>query len=82
MKMRVAVVIPNYNGERQLGPCLDSLAAQTAPAARVVVADNGSSDGSVPLAQNHPLKPLVLRLGANYGFARAANAGSAGAADP
>lgn len=81
MKMRVAVVIPNYNGEHLLGPCLDSLAAQTAPAARVVVADNGSSDASVALAQTHPVKPLVIRLGANLGFARAANAGAAAAPD-
>jgi hypothetical protein len=73
--MRVTVVIPNYNGERLLGPCLDSLAAQTRPAERVVVVDNGSSDRSLDLVRAHPLRPESIALGANRGFAAAANAG-------
>lgn len=43
----VSVVVLNYNGERWLGRCLDSLRAQTIAARlEVIVADNLSTDGS------------------------------------
>ena len=45
----VAVVIPNWNGSRWLPGCLQSIAAQTVPAAEVIVVDNGSTDGSLEL---------------------------------
>jgi GT2 family glycosyltransferase len=71
----VAVVIPNYNGARWLPGVLDSVAAQTVPPAEVVVVDDGSTDDSLALlAQRFP-DVRVLGLGANRGFARAANAG-------
>jgi GT2 family glycosyltransferase len=69
------VVIPNYNGEKFLGPCLDSLRAQTRAPARVLVVDNGSSDRSCELTQKHPLRPELIVLPRNQGFAAAANAG-------
>jgi len=73
----VAVVIPNYNGERWLPGVLESVAAQTVAPAGVLVVDDGSTDGSLALlAARHP-DVRVLPLGANGGFARAANAGVA-----
>ena len=73
----VAVVIPNFNGERWLPDVLESVAAQTLAPAEVVVVDDGSTDGSLALlAARHP-DVRVLALGANGGFARAANAGVA-----
>ena len=75
--MDVAVVIPNHNGERWLAGVLDSVAAQTAPPAEVLVVDDGSTDGSLALlAERHP-DVRVLALEENRGFARAANAGVA-----
>ena len=77
--MDAAVVIPNFNGERWLPGVLDSVAAQTRPAAEVIVVDDGSTDGSLALlAARHP-DVRVLALGQNGGFARAANAGLAAA---
>jgi GT2 family glycosyltransferase len=73
----VAVVIPNYQGERWLPGVLESVAAQTMAPAEVVVVDDGSTDGSLALlAERHP-SVRVLALGANGGFARTANAGIA-----
>ena len=46
----VTAVVANYQGERLLGDCLDSLAAQTLPPARVIVVDGASRDDSRPLA--------------------------------
>ena len=75
--MSVAVVVPNWNGRRWLEGCLGSLAAQTEPAADVLVVDNGSTDGSLELvARDHP-EVRVLELGHNTGFAVAANRGIA-----
>jgi GT2 family glycosyltransferase len=71
----VAVVIPNYNGARWLPGVLESVAAQTVPPAEVLVVDDGSTDGSRALLAERFPDVRVLALGANGGFARAANAG-------
>jgi hypothetical protein len=74
------VVVPNWNGRRWLDGCLRSLLAQTLADHEVVVVDNGSSDGSLSyLAGEHP-RVRVLALGANTGFAHAANVGMEAAA--
>jgi hypothetical protein len=65
--MKVAAVIPNWNGAQRLPRCLASLATQTRPFDRVVVVDNGSTDGSQEAAQ--------VRLPENVGFAAAVNRG-------
>jgi GT2 family glycosyltransferase len=46
----VDVVIGNYNGERYLKECLDSVRAQTLKPGAVLVIDAGSTDGSVETA--------------------------------
>jgi GT2 family glycosyltransferase len=71
----VSVVIPNYNGAAQLGPCLRALARQTLCPTEIVIADNGSSDGSLELIERLAPEARILRLGANLGFAGAVNAG-------
>ena len=45
--MKVAVLIPLYNHERYIGAALASLRAQTRPPDRVIIVDDGSTDGSV-----------------------------------
>src|SRR3989440_3718965 len=72
--MSAAVVIPNWNGARWLDGCLDSVAAQTAAPAEILVVDNGSTDGSAARAAGRP-GVRVLELGRNTGFAVAANRG-------
>ena len=72
---RVAVVIPNYDGERLLPGCLDALRAQTRAPDEIVVADNGSRDGSRRLLAERYPEVRVLALGRNRGFAGGANAG-------
>lgn len=71
----ISIIIPNYNGERFLGPCLDSLASQTRPPDKVIVVDNGSRDRSLEIARGHRLAPDVIELERNFGFAFAANQG-------
>ena len=78
----VAVVIVNYNGERLLPDCLAALAAQTRAPAEIVVADNGSRDGSVALLRAQHPHVRVLELGRNHGFAGGANRGVQATAAP
>jgi GT2 family glycosyltransferase len=77
--VRVTVVVPNRNGRRWLPGLLGSLAQQTRAPERVIVVDNGSTDGSSQwLAREHRAVE-VLSLVANTGFAGAANRGIAAA---
>ncbi|HEV2787186.1 MAG TPA: glycosyltransferase family 2 protein [Solirubrobacteraceae bacterium] len=75
MSSRVAVVIVNYNGERLLPDCLAALAAQTLAPDEIVVADNGSRDGSLALLHTSHPGVVGLELGRNHGFAGGANRG-------
>ncbi len=71
----ISVIIPNWNGAEHLSTCLESLRRQTLSDFEVIVADNGSSDSSLPLlARDYP-EARVLALGENRGFTGACNAG-------
>lgn len=73
--MRSTVVIPNYNGIAYLERCLSSVLAETAVhPARVLVIDNGSTDGSAELAEA-AAGVEVIRMGENTGFCKAVNTG-------
>ncbi len=72
---RVVAVVVNYNTREQLLGCVGSLLADGAE--QVVVADNGSADGSgEALAELYP-QALWLPTGSNLGYGRAANLGAA-----
>lgn len=72
---RATVVIPNWNGKRFLGECLDAVAAQTAGRPAVIIVDNGSTDGSAAFVrENYPWVELIA-VSQNEGFSRAVNRG-------
>jgi CDP-glycerol glycerophosphotransferase len=48
---RISVVVPFFNNEDLLGDCLQSIAGQTFTDLEVIMVDDGSSDGSVAIAQ-------------------------------
>ena len=73
----VAVIIPNYNGIKYIGDCLDSLLAQTMRA-DIIVVDNASEDGAVDIVRGYRDIKLIV-LPENYGFCRAVNEGIAAA---
>jgi glycosyltransferase involved in cell wall biosynthesis len=47
----ISVGLPTRNGERYLRQALDSLLAQTCPAAEILISDNASTDGTAAIAQ-------------------------------
>ena len=68
-------MIVNFNGESLLPECLAALAAQTLAPDEIVVADNGSRDGSLALLRAHHPTVRALELGRNHGFGGGANRG-------
>jgi GT2 family glycosyltransferase len=71
---KVFIVIPNWNGKDTLPACLDSLLAHTQKA-RILVVENGSTDGSLDLLHsNYPSIDLVVNT-RNLGFAGGVNSG-------
>ncbi len=71
----VRVVVVTYSPGESLTTFLRTLATATTRPYEVVLADNGSTDGSVEAATGVTL----LRTGGNLGYGRAANLGASGA---
>ncbi|MDD3412725.1 MAG: glycosyltransferase family 2 protein [Lachnospiraceae bacterium] len=73
--VEVTVVIPNYNGKAYIEKCLRSLEKQDFKEYEVIVADNGSTDGSREQVENDFPNVRLLKLTQNFGFSRAVNEG-------
>ncbi|MEU4426710.1 glycosyltransferase, partial [Actinoplanes sp. NPDC024001] len=73
----VSVIVPVYNVEAFLRDCLDSLRAQTYADLQVIMVDDGSTDGSVAIAEEFVAADPRFRLirQANAGLSAARNAG-------
>ena len=75
MEVKVSVVIPNWNGERFLRGCLQSLREQTFKAFEVILVDNASTDGSLALVEKEFPEVRIVKLVRNLGLTGGANAG-------
>lgn len=70
----VAVIILNWNGEKLLDEFLPSVVAHTpSDIADVIVADNGSTDGSLAMLAERFPSVQTLVFDRNYGFAEGYN---------
>lgn len=73
--VKVAVIIPFYNGHRYINALLDSLRTQTYSASEILFVDNSPTQNHLKIdaAAFKPLKISVIRTEAGIGFGRAAN---------
>ena len=71
----VTVVVLNWNNLPDTIECLESLRAVTYPALRLLVVDNGSTDGSEAALRARFPGLELLQTGENLGFAGGNNAG-------
>jgi glycosyltransferase involved in cell wall biosynthesis len=57
----ISVIVPCYNNEQYVRPCLESLLAQTYPrdSYEVILVDNGSTDRSAEIAGSYPTVTLI-----------------------
>ena len=71
--MSVQVLLATFNGARYVGALLESVLAQTLPNVRVLVRDDGSTDGTPAIvdafARRHPGRVTVLETGGPGGSA-------------
>lgn len=81
---KATVIIPNYNGIRFMKECLESLFAQDFPLSmyRIIVVDNGSTDGSRQLIEDAFPEVSLIALPSNTGFCHAVNVGIEAAQTP
>jgi GT2 family glycosyltransferase len=71
---KVAIVILNWNGENFLKKFLPSVINYSSfDGVNVIVADNGSNDGSIELLKNSFPTVGIIELGRNWGFAEGYN---------
>ena len=73
----ISIVIPIYNGERFLRPCLDSILSQSVRELEVICVNDGSKDGTQSILEEYAAKDprvVVLRQ-ENQGIAAARNSG-------
>ena len=75
----VSIIIVTYNSASVLPGLLDSLPAglEGIKQFETIVVDNDSVDNSVDIALAHSIRPKIIRMGRNAGYAAAINAAAA-----
>lgn len=71
----IDIIIPNFNGLENLACVLKSLDSQTERDFKVIVVDNGSTDGSVNYVENNYRDAILIKNDINLGFSKAVNLG-------
>ena len=72
--IKTTVVIPNYNGIKYIEDCLSSL-KKSSVELKIIVVDNGSSDGSRQLVEEKFPEVRLICFEENTGFCKAVNTG-------
>jgi GT2 family glycosyltransferase len=85
-RVKISVVVVNWNRHELLTACLASLARQTYRDFDVMVVDNGSQDGSAEavkqISDTYPVPLRLIQNAANRGFCAANNQGIAATSGP
>ncbi|UCH63258.1 MAG: glycosyltransferase family 2 protein [Fidelibacterota bacterium] len=71
----VSVIVLNHNGFSFLQGCFDSLLSGTSPDTELIMVDNGSTDESVVLMEQHYPRVRVIKSNTNLGFSGGCNLG-------
>ncbi|WP_294341471.1 glycosyltransferase family 2 protein [uncultured Clostridium sp.] len=73
--MKISVIIPNYNGEKIIDGCIQSLLKQEYKDFNIIVVDNNSADDSVKIIEERYPSITLIKNKENLGFAAAVNIG-------
>ena len=74
MKHLISIIIPNYNGSRMIGKCLESIFAFIDDDWEVIVVDDCSEDSSIDIIGKYPCR--LIQLEKHAGASAARNAGA------
>lgn len=72
----VSIIIVNYNGQKLLENCFESLSKVTYPNFETILVDNNSEDNSIQYVKENFPETLIIKLEKNYGFAYPNNIGA------
>ncbi len=75
MSFKVAAVVLCYNGVELTFGCLESLQKQYYPDVEIILVDNGSQDGTIPIISERFPRALWIQNGENLGYALGNNKG-------
>jgi hypothetical protein len=75
-RVTVSIIIVNYNGERIIGRCLESLRGSESEKAETLVVDNASNDRSYDFISRGFPEVKFVSLERNFGFSTANNIGA------
>jgi glycosyltransferase involved in cell wall biosynthesis len=70
----MSVIIPNRNGSRTIGDCIESALGSSYGGFEVIVVDDGSTDDSVNIVEKYPCR--LIKLERHSGASAARNAGA------
>ena len=59
--MKISLIIRCYNEERHIGRLLAGIAQQTEPDSEIILVDSGSTDRTLEIARQYPVKIVTLR---------------------
>ncbi|MBQ7222246.1 MAG: glycosyltransferase family 2 protein [Bacteroidales bacterium] len=80
MSIKVSVIIPEYNVEKYVGKCIQSICDQTFHDIEIIIVDDCSTDGSLKISKQYATQDnriKVIALEKNQGVSAARNAGIA-----
>ncbi|MCB9202270.1 MAG: glycosyltransferase family 2 protein [Flavobacteriales bacterium] len=76
MKIKLSIVIVNYNGKKYLKPCIESIHNNCLGLLyEIIVVDNASTDGSIKYLKKEFPEVVLLENYENIGFGKANNLG-------
>lgn len=75
MDRDISIIIPNFNGEKYIANCLDSvLKSEFKGSMEIIVVDDASSDGSLAILESYSTIKCIINK-ENSGFAKSINTG-------
>ena len=57
--LSVSIIIPVFNEEDYIGPCLDAIKAQSVKPLEVIIVDNNCTDATISIAKQYPFVRVV-----------------------
>lgn len=71
--MKITLYIPCYNVEGDIGRCIEGVMKQSYPIEEIIIVDDGSTDRTVAIASQYPVR--IIKHEKNKGLATARNTG-------
>jgi len=70
MNKSVSLYIPCYNAEKTISECLEGALAQIYPLEEIIVIDDGSTDDTLLIAKQYPVRTISLNKNYGLGYVR------------